>query len=481
MRYEYKITPYEHQVVALRALLKPEFKDAILNLDPGMGKTKICVDFAAIQHLKHEYTRVLIVLPKYLRMKWVEELMDNLPDDIDYRIHSIRSGSNKEQKVAQMWAGIKDVGPYITFILVSYDTLKNQPFDECLFGWQPQIIFCDEAHHMAGYKSKRNAALCMMRHHAQHKIAVSATSLTKNPLRGFGMYKFINDSVFGMHVTKFKDQYAVQKDFRVIGWRNLDELRQKMKTNMITMKKEDWLRDSLPQKIWNVVPVEMDDRTVVHYNKLLKDMITMVDEKRIRSTNVGVNRMKLQQMTSGFAVTKEGEEIIIDSSKLDATMELLEDLIEADRKVVIVSRFVFDIKRLHKACKEKGIAHGIIFGDIPESYRERFREQFQHGSLNVILLQSGSGEGIDLYAGSDMIFYSMPAGVTEWQQVQDRIHRIGSKHDSVTYHLMMARTEAKKSIDYDIFNKHCKGVEFVDSFLSLSEVDQVNYLEFLEV
>lgn len=481
MRYQFKTKPYPHQVVALKLLLKDP--TTILNLDPGMGKTKISIDYAGTSFLKFGTTRVLIVVPSFLIDKWVDEIIKHLPTNIPRSIYIIRNKKVKKEVTLDALLNDKRTNR-LKILLISYDTIKLKDYLPKVLKWKPEMVLCDEAHMIGDYGSKRNISICKTRDMAWTKVAISATSMTKDPLSTFSIYRLIDDTVFGYNVTPFKDRYAIYGGFngtQIVAWKSKDELKEKIGTHLITMKKEDWLK-GLPEKTWDIVPVELSPKAVIHYNKLIKDMITVLDTgETVISVNAGVNAMKLQQITSGYVTTDEGESIVIDNTKLDTCMGLVDSLVKSENQVVIVSRFVLDMIRLQGALQRMKIPYGIIYGDIPDKDRYQYNQKFQNKQLPVMLLQSESGQGIDLYSACHMIFYALPSSLKDWLQVQDRIHRIGSTSERVFYHLLFARHGNKQTVDYKIYNRFIRGEEFVNEFLDYSKVDYQNYLKLMEV
>src|SRR5690606_9821935 len=163
-------------------------------------------------------------------------------------------------------------------------------------------------------------------------------------------------------------------------------------------------------------------------------------ESSISASNVLTELLRLQQVAGGWVTTDEGQTVQVGTEKLDALMDLLEDLLSnAQRKVIVFCRFVPEIRAILAACVKAGIAAEGLYGatrDRGELVR-RFQEEADPRVM-VIQIQTG-GLGITLHRADTAIFYSTGWSLADYEQAKARIQRAGQTAEKVQYFHLLAR------------------------------------------
>jgi SNF2 family DNA or RNA helicase len=110
----------------------------------------------------------------------------------------------------------------------------------------------------------------------------------------------------------------------------------------------------------------------------------------------------------------------------------LEDLMEADEKVVIGALFKTDINRIEDMCKRMKIPTFVIKGGMKHDERERSRLGFPRVSGGAVFIgqPAAAGEGIDLSCASILQWYSLTPSWVNFRQFSDRI----ALSDKPTFH-----------------------------------------------
>jgi hypothetical protein len=151
-----------------------------------------------------------------------------------------------------------------------------------------------------------------------------------------------------------------------------------------------------------------------------------------------VQRLRLQQITSGITKTMpspgypEGRLVVIGSEKLRAIQSRLEDLMEADEKVVIGALFKADIARLQSMLKKMKVPTYTVQGGMKNDDRNYSVTQFRktRGGAVFIGQPAAAGEAIDLSTASILQWYSLPTSWVNFRQFSDRI----ALSDRPTFH-----------------------------------------------
>jgi superfamily II DNA or RNA helicase len=109
----------------------------------------------------------------------------------------------------------------------------------------------------------------------------------------------------------------------------------------------------------------------------------------------------------------------------------------ANGKVVIASQFSSVLYWLKSELESHGFCADVIAGDVPQAERSRIQKDFQSESsrVNIVLLSSTLGVGIDLDAADDLIFMDIPRSPDIQEQVEDRIHRVSRNHQVTIWRL----------------------------------------------
>src|SRR5690606_28949808 len=142
----------------------------------------------------------------------------------------------------------------------------------------------------------------------------------------------------------------------------------------------------------------------------------------------------------GWVNTDGGETVQVGTEKLDALMDLLEDLLSNEqRKVVVFCRFVPEIKAILDACQKAGIAAEGLYGETKERGElvRRFQEEADPRVMGI-QIQTG-GLGITLHRADTAVFYSTGWSLADYEQAKARIQRAGQTAEKVQYFHLLAR------------------------------------------
>lgn len=187
-------------------------------------------------------------------------------------------------------------------------------------------------------------------------------------------------------------------------------------------------------------------RQCISYSKLLGTAVTHYDENLLRDD-------------PSLSNTIRHYDELETPGKLNAALELVEDLRKNGEKVVIWSNFVDTLKMLRLAVNHSGHRAELIYGGTPteatdeadELTREKIIKQFKtSGSgLDVLIANPAAcAESISLHtACSHAIYYDLSYNCAQYLQSLDRIHRVGGSEDKVShYHFL----QYENTIDQDI-------------------------------
>lgn len=365
----------------------------------GLGKTLQSLGWAA---LHPEIRPVVIVVPASIKLKWQREINKAIPNE---EVHIIYG--RKE-------TAINSKG----FIILNYDIINYH--EENLKKINPQLIILDEVHKIKNENALRTIATKSLAKNIKHIIALSGTPIENKPLEFFSILNLLNPELYPSY-WHFVNKYCIPKfngfgwDYSLVNKKKRGELHDILtKTVMIRRLKKDVLKD-LPDKTRSIVPIEVDNK------KEYKEALIQTSKSKISFGNI-----------------EELKQIII-KGKMKKVTEWIDDFIEGNEKLIIFCVHHWTIDTLME--KYKKIAVKLDGRDSLES-RQKAVDNFQLKDdilLFIANIQAG-GEGIDLYASSNVAFVELGWKPSEHDQAEDRSHRIGQKNAVNAYYLIGVNT-----------------------------------------
>lgn len=444
LKYTFKTKPFSHQKKALNRILKLRGKGGLF-MEMGTGKTKVAIDWAGISFHNYGLRRVLVVAPLSVLGVWPRQIRQHsgaparifrLEGATEYRVRALR-------RILRNPADDR-----ITYVIINYEGIwreneRGTKIEDLLIEWHPDLVIFDESHRIKSPTSKQSKSAAKIAASARSRLILTGTSITKSPLDVFAQFRAMNPDIFGNNWYAFKYTYGIWGGFgryQLRGYRRLRELIEKVRNNTYRVKKEQCL--DLPEKLFETVPVTLPDSIMDKYRQMAKDMIIEIEETHATAAIVLVKLLRLSQITSGFVKDVEGKVRVLDAAKLNTCMDLVDDLIVEDHKVVIFTRFTLDIERIAEALRKRRIRYAILSGSVPPKQRDSIVEAFHtQDDLKVFIAQIQAGSlGIDLTAADAAIFFSLDYNAANYWQAQDRLHRYGQTRKVTYYHLVVPRT-----------------------------------------
>lgn len=421
-----KFIPHPYQRYAISRVISDPA--VALFLEPGLGKTVITL--TAIQELqayRWEVSRPLVVAPKKVaEATWATEAAkwDHLKDmtvvpilgTAKQRIKALYSPGN-------VWVISRDNLPWLV--------------DYCRNDWPFDMVVLDESTSFKNSRAKRFMALKRVRPRVRRLVELTGTP-TPNGLPDLYAQVYLLDggARLGRTLTSFRENFMSQ-DYAHPGQQyrtysllpGADQrIRDAIADICVSMKTEDYL--TLPEFIENIVPVALDPAAAKAYNKLEREMLLQVDTETITAGSAAVLNGKLLQLCGGAVYSNEGEVVRVHDCKLDAFLELIEQL--NGEHALVFYWFQHERDRILKALEATGLRVRVYEG--PDDERA-----WNAGDVDVLLAHPVScGYGLNLQAGGHhCIWYTLPNWALEiFQQANKRLHRQGQKYPVISHLLI---------------------------------------------
>lgn len=418
------IKPRKYQNKGI-AFLEKRRGRAILGDEMGLGKTLQAIAWLA---LHPELRPVLIVCPSSLKWQWRRFLRRHAKlDAAVLEGHKDRQLPKRDIWIANYeiiwrWRGlIRHIG-------------------------KPKVLILDECHHIKTVGTQRTQACARIGKDVKHIIAISGTPIEQCPIEFWPVLHLIDPKQFGSF-WKYAFRYcAPKRGFRGRGWDfrgsdNLDELRYKVSRIMIRRLKKDVLSE-LPSKIYSEIPVSISNRA--EYNTARDEFLLWYAQRQgvKRAARIARKGRGVHELLRIGALQR-----ICAMGKVKTAVEWIKDFLhKTDEKLLIFVRHHDVVNALRKKLP-KNMA--VITGKTPTRKRRDEERRFQSNPECRIFLGTikAAGEGLNLTAGSSVLFLEYWWNPSAHKQAVDRVHRIGQKARAINVFQMVGR----HTVDAQIF------------------------------
>ena len=218
---------------------------------------------------------------------------------------------------------------------------------------------------------------------------------------------------------------------QVVGYRNLEELSNKLERFSFRVTKDEAL--DLPDKVYTIRNVSLSDEQLKYYVSLKNAAIALLDNGELVSAPAVMTQLlRLQQVLCGHVMTDDGDLVEIPSKRIEALLDTIEEM---SGKVIIWSRFRYDIRKISVVLEAKYGPNSVVtyFGDTSDEDRQKAVKNFQFGNARFFVANpQTAGYGLTLTAATNVVYYANDFNLETRVQSEDRCHRIGQKN-SVTY------------------------------------------------
>ena len=396
---------------------------ALLADEMGLGKT--VQTLAAIEALRGT---ALVVCPSSLVWNWKREAQHFLPD---LSVLSL-DGPDREQRFAAI--------PAHRLVITSYALLRRdiEHYKAMTFA----AVVLDEAQHIKNPDSQNARSSCAL--NAQSRFILTGTPV-ENSLRDlWSLFEFLLPGYLGTR-QDFKDRYETPllNGERGVAWRRLCR---RLQPYLLRRRKQEILTE-LPDKIEQVIEVELSPEQKVAYTQLQQAARAQIDELRDRSSGTARMRvltalLRLRQACCDLRLLGTQD---ASSSKLNALLELLEETIDGGHRALVFSQFTAMLDLIAAALEEDGILFCRLDGSTKN--REEVVDRFQSDERIPVFLISlkAGGVGLNLTAADTVIHFDPWWNPAVEAQATDRAHRIGQER-VVTSIKLIARDTVEERV-----------------------------------
>jgi SWI/SNF-related matrix-associated actin-dependent regulator 1 of chromatin subfamily A len=443
-KYDHR-PPLNHQKVAIEKLVGS--KRFILADDMGLGKTTSAI----IAALETDIKKILIICPASLKINWEREIRN-------YTDRSVYISEGKNFSTEH------------DFVIVNYDILKN--FYDLKDKENSQItkanfdlIILDEAHYVSNPQAARTKLINSFVKDTEYLWLLTGTPMTSRPINYYNLLNLIESPVaqnWMAYVIRYCQGYQFKagnrKVWNVNGASNLEELRDRTSRQVLRRLKTDVL--DLPEKIITPIYLRLKSKK---YEELMGEYYEWFNKHPNESKSLTVQFNKLMKVRQ-----------VIAEEKIDNTIEVVENILELGKKVIIFTNFTDTLHKIHSHFGKKSV---YLDGTCSKVHRQHAVDQFQENDKIKVFVGNlqAAGVGITLTAGEAVVFNDLSFVPAHHQQAEDRAYRYGQKNCVSVYYPLFENTIEgviydmlinKKNIIDTVMGDNLDKAEFIEQIMN---------------
>ncbi len=398
---------------------------ACLADDMGLGKTVQTIAFL-LAHAGEGPS--LVIAPASVIPNWQAEMARFAPS-----LHCYRMGEyfDRRKLVEEVDAG--------DIVMATYGLVTTAA--EHLQSREWNTICLDEAHVIKNRGTKTSVAI--MQCAARNRIILTGTPVQNHLGELWNLFQFINPGLLGSY-----DQFN-QKFIQPIETQQDEERQTQLQTLVapfLLRRTKQAVVTELPEKTEININVELSDDEMAFYEVMRKRAEELFHEEGNQmSINILAELTRLRQTACSAELTDPTW--TAGSSKTNAFMELVQNIVEGGHSVLVFSQFTSFLTLIKRRLSEAGLQFLYLDGSISMRQREQTVADFQKGKCPIFLISlKAGGVGLNLTAANYVIHLDPWWNPAIEQQATDRAYRIGQKQAVTVYHLISHHTIEEKII-----------------------------------
>jgi len=398
---------------------------AILADDMGLGKTIQGIGVAEVLAREAGIGRVLVVCPTTLKSQWRSEI-----ERFSERSCQLVLGPAAERPRQYSDGAFFTICNYEQ-VLRDLPTVEQVPWD---------LIILDEAQRIKNWEAKTSRVIKGLA--SRFALALSGTPLENRLDELYSVIQFIDDRRLGPAFRFFNHHRMVDDKGRVLGYKNLAELRQRL-APVLLRRTRGSVMNELPPRTTEIVRIAPTAQQLDIHEGHRRTVATIVSKKFLTEMDL----LRLQKAllmcrmaaNSTFLVDKEPPGY---SSKLERIEGLLDDLArERDRKTVLFSEWTTMLGLIEPLIERRGMRYVRLDGSIPQKKRQQLVNAFQRESDCRFFVTTNAGAtGLNLQSANTVINVDLPWNPAVLEQRISRAHRMGQRRPVQVYVLVTEQT-----------------------------------------
>lgn len=428
---------------------------AVLADDMGLGKTIQGIGLAEYLSRHISVSKVLVICPASLKSQWRIEIQR-----FCHRTVSLVLGTAKDRPSQYQSDNFFTVCNYEQ-VLRDVAYIEKVPWD---------LIILDEGQRIKNWEAKTSRVIKALQ--SPFALVLSGTPLENRIEELFSVVEFIDDRRLGPAFKFFNRHRIVDEKGKLLGYKNLDDLRERLKPVLLRRTRSAVIKD-LPPRTTQVIRITPTEEQL-ELQSIHRRIITLILRKKYISE---MDLLRLQKALLMCRLCADGT-FLVDkqvpgySSKLEELDSLLEQLSdEEDRKIVLFSEWTGMLNMIEPLLKSRKLEYVRLDGSIPQKMRQTLVHRFQnHPDCKLFITTNAGATGLNLQAANTIINVDLPWNPAILEQRIGRAHRMGQKRPVQVFLLVTVDT-LEESLLATLSTKHELALAVLDPDADITQVD----------
>jgi len=403
----------------------------VLADDMGLGKTlQALALFAHVREHALSDKPFLVIAPTSVVFNWAAETERFTPGLKVAAISETRARRGHQLDAAIAGADI---------VVTSYTLFRLEYEAYAAVEWAGLVM--DEAQFVKNHQSQ--AYQCVKKLPAPFKLAITGTPMENNLMELWSLLSITAPGLYA-NPARFTEYYRtpIEKGQDV---QRLDQLRRRIRPLMLRRTKEAVASD-LPEKQEQIIELELNPKHrkvyQTHLQRERQKVLGLLDDLQKNRFEIfrSITLLRQASLDVGLIDPKYAK---IPSTKLDAMMEQVEDIVSEGHRTLIFSQFTRFLSSARDRLNEAGIEHCYLDGSTRN--RAAVLKEFKTGTAPVFLISlKAGGFGLNLTEADYCILLDPWWNPATEAQAVDRVHRIGQTKKVMVYRLVARDTIEEK-------------------------------------
>jgi superfamily II DNA or RNA helicase len=417
---------------------------AMLADDMGLGKTVQAIAASSLLHQLRDIQRVLVVCPASLKHQWAREIE---------RFTSFSANVIEGNLVARRQLYQKPA----FFNILNYELVRRD--EDELRRLRPDLIILDEAQRIKNWRAKTADAVKRLR--SPYAFVLTGTPLENRLDELYSIFQFIDPTILGplwrFNQRFFQVERRSSGSYKVLGYKNLDELRQEISPYVLRRVRDEVLKD-LPERIDSNFFVDMTKPQWKAYEEFRSTVARLISQARRRPLTPKEHKIllgalvKMRLICNALALhdpnlsPPDREKT---APKLQELADILDDEVANNgHKAILFSQWTNMLHLTYPVLERLNLGHVTLSGDVPTPKRgDLIKRFFEDDKCKVFLSTDAGGVGLNLQAASLVVNLDLPWNPAVLDQRIARAHRHGQAHTVNVINLVAKGTIEERMLD----------------------------------
>jgi len=356
-----------------------------------------------------------------------------------------------------------------TLLNLDIDTLKMLNF---------YYLILDEAQKIKNARSEVSKSAKMIQ--AQHFLALSGTPMENHLGELHSIFDTVMPGFLGT-LKEFKTLYQnpIEKEHNL-------EVQQRLNTRLkpfMLRRTKDKVASELPLKTQMIRSVSLEKAQAGLYETIRTSMEKSVRES-IKTMGLAKSHisilaalLKLRQVCCDPRLLKiEEAQRITQSAKLQMLLELVEELLDEGRRILIFSQFTSMLEIIEEQMIKAKVPYSKLTGATRK--RQEQIDKFNANKTEVFLISlKAGGVGLNLTQADTVIHYDPWWNPAAEDQATDRAHRIGQDKPVFVYKLIVENSVEQKIVQMQEDKKALAQAIYDGKEQGFSKMDEKDLLD----